>query len=111
LPIPWQKKREEMSEKISIPDGRSQNPEDYENFLRQGRMKSSWTLGVEKSKKGERLDIDDGLTWGSIGQVLGYLFGEEDKDFQEMLFKKMRDYYPNTVRGKNLKRKNAAKDG
>jgi hypothetical protein len=88
-----------VTKKIKIPDYRSTDPEDYKTFRRRGRMKQSWELGIKHSKSNEILIVDDGITWGSIGQILGYLLGEQEETFQEELFKKMRKQYGKSVHG------------
>jgi len=87
---------------FDIPDKRSTNPEDYEHFHRRGRMKQSWEMGVEQQEK-QRVSFENGLTWGSIGQLFGYLFGTVDKDFQDELYEKLLTQYKLTDRGERLR--------
>ena len=98
-----------MSNVISIPDKRSTEPEDYEQNYRLGRLKNSWHKGAERQTDGaETILVEEGLTWGSIGQILGYLFGEVDDSgevntaFQEKLYHLMVQKYAQTDRGKPL---------
>ena len=89
---------------IDIPDIRSTNPEDYEHKLRRGRLKQSWDLGIAKQTDGtEGLSISDGLSWGSIGQILGYLLGRVDEEFQDDLYERMVDQFEQTDRGEPLR--------
>ena len=88
---------------IEIPDRRSTNPQDYDSFARRGRMKQSWQIGIERQRDGkETITFEDGLTWGSIGQVFGYLLGEVDEQFQDELYELMLKEYKQTDRGKNV---------
>ncbi len=89
---------------IEIPDRRSTNRKDYENYRRRGRMKRSWRLGVEVQRKGEEVvAFEDGFTWGSTGQILGYLLGEVDEQYQDELYELMLKAYEQTNRGGNLR--------
>jgi len=89
---------------IEIPDIRSTSPEDYDHKLRRGRLKNSWTLGIAQQTDGtEGLSINDGLSWGSIGQILGYLLGEVDEEFQDDLYERMVDQFKLTDRGEPLR--------
>ncbi len=89
---------------IEIPDIRSTAREDYDHYHRRGRMKQSWALGIEQQTSGsEGLSIGDGLSWGSIGQILGYLLGEVDEDFQDELYERMFDQFKLTDRGEPLR--------
>ena len=55
-------------EPYNIPDKRSNDPKDYQDLHRRGRLKQSWRIGVEKQTDGKQLiSFEDGLTWGSIG--------------------------------------------
>jgi hypothetical protein len=90
--------------KIKIPDIRSPQPEDYHHEHRLGQLKRSWPKGVRKqTDRHEGLSIDDGLSWGSIGQILGYLLGEADEEFQEDLYERMLDQFKLTDRGEPLR--------
>jgi len=84
-----------------IPDQRSTDPEGYTREYRLGRLKNSWHLGAEKRDQ-EELEFEEGFTWGSIGQILGYLLGEADKDFQEELWKQLLATFKATPRGEKL---------
>jgi hypothetical protein len=89
---------------IEIPDIRSTVPGDYDDYYRRGRMKQSWALGIDQQTQGDQgLSIDDGLSWGSIGQILGYLLGEVDEDFQDDLYERMLDQFKLTDRGEPLR--------
>lgn len=89
---------------IEIPDHRSTNRKDYENYHRRGRMKQSWHLGVEAQRKDEEAVVfEDGFTWGSIGQILGYLLGEVDEQRQDELYDLMLKEYEQTNRGRTLR--------
>lgn len=86
---------------FEIPDKRSTAPEDYEHYYRRGRMKKSWHLGVEQ-QKGQSVSFNQGITWGSIGQILGYLFGPADEDFQDDIYEMLYEQYKLTERGERL---------
>lgn len=86
---------------FEIPDMRSAMPEDYVKKDRRGQMKRSWYIGVD-DRKLERIAFDEGLTWGSIGQLLGYLFGEVDETFQDALYERLFKSYTRLERGKLL---------
>jgi hypothetical protein len=86
---------------FQIPDKRSTKPEDYDKLNRRGRMKQSWTDGVEEQNN-PTITLEDGLTWGSIGKLFGYLFGSEDESFQEELWEKMLTQFKRTERGNPL---------
>jgi hypothetical protein len=89
---------------IEIPDIRSTAREDYDHYHRRGRMKTSWALGIQQQTSGsERLSIRDGISWGSIGQILGYLLGEVDEEFQDELYERMLDRLKLTDRGEPLR--------
>lgn len=93
-----------MSEKFSIPDARCNTPDCYENKARLGRMKSSWHLGVDHGHDGGKaVSFDEGLTWGSIGQILGYLLGDVDEEFQEELYERMYERLKQIDHGQPLK--------
>jgi len=87
---------------FEIPDKRSTAPEDYEHFHRRGRMKQSWHLGVEQQEE-QNVSFDQGITWGGIGQILGYLFGPVDEDFQDKMYERMLNQYKLTNRGERLR--------
>jgi hypothetical protein len=89
---------------IKIADIRSTAREDYDHYQRRGRMKRSWALGIAQQTDGdEGLSIADGLSWGSIGQILGYLLGEVDDDFQDDLYERMLHQFKLTDRGEPLR--------
>ncbi len=93
-----------MTTMIEIPDVRSTAREDYQHYHRRGRMKKSWAMGVSQQSDGEEgVFIRDGLSWGSIGQILGYLLGEVDEDFQDELYERMLDQFRLTDRGESLR--------
>ncbi|MBI4672137.1 MAG: hypothetical protein HY741_10785 [Chloroflexi bacterium] len=83
---------------FQIPDMRSTEPKDYVHAHRRGRLKQSWAIGVE-SQSNEMLMFNEGLTWGSIGQILGYLFGDTDDAFQDEMWERMLDNYKRMKRG------------
>jgi hypothetical protein len=87
---------------FDIPDKRSTDPKDYEHLYRRGRMKKSWELGVQQQER-QMVSFMDGLTWGSIGQLLGYLFGKVDEEFQDELYERLENQYKLTDRGKRLR--------
>lgn len=79
---------------FEIPDKRSTDPEDYIRKNRRGRMKQSWRIGVEsRTRESPGVSFEEGLTWGSIGQILGYLFGEVDAAEQNELYEKMLEQF------------------
>lgn len=89
-----------MRNKFSIPDKRSRSPEDYLRKDRRGQMKRSWVIGVNRRQDGRQtVSFRDGLTWGSIGQIMGYLLGEADDAFKNDLFERMLAQYKGTDRG------------
>jgi hypothetical protein len=93
-----------MTTSIQVPDIRSTAREDYDHYHRRGRMKNSWTNGIAQQTDGEEgLFLRDGLSWGSIGQILGYLLGEVDEDFQDDLYERMLDQFKLTDRGAPLR--------
>ena len=86
-------------------DCRANDPEKYLTAHRRGRFLSSWNIGVQQRRDGsESIEFSDGITWGSIGQILGYLFGEisenEKRDFYQRIF----DAFPNTDHGSSLQK-------
>jgi hypothetical protein len=90
--------------KIKIPDIRSPQPQDYDHEHRLGQLKRSWPKGVQQQTDGdEGVFVRDGLSWGSIGQILGYLLGEVDEAFQEDLYDRMLDRFKLTDRGEPLR--------
>jgi endonuclease/exonuclease/phosphatase family metal-dependent hydrolase len=92
-----------MSYDFEIPDARSANPDDYRHKLRRGQMKRSWHKGARRRHDGlQTVSFDDGLTWGSIGQLLGYLLGEVDVQFQDELYERLVAQYELTDRGSPL---------
>ena len=93
-----------MTTIIEIPDIRSTAREDYQQYYRRGRMKKSWAIGVSQQSDGEEgVSIRNGLSWGSIGQILGYLLGEVDEDFQDELYERMLDRFKLTDCGEPLR--------
>jgi len=85
-----------------IPDKRSTDPEAYKHEFRLGRLKNSWRIGAEKRNQ-EELTFEEGFTWGSIGQILGYLLGEAaDEAYQEKLWEQLLAAFKATERGKEL---------
>lgn len=92
-----------MTKRFDLPDKRSNDPRDYQKNVRLGQMKRSWHLGVERQRDGRAvISFDDGLTWGSIGQILGYLFGKSDDDFKNELYEKMLSQLAQTDHGSKL---------
>ena len=93
-----------MTTRIEIPDIRSTVPEDYDHEHRLGQLKRSWHKGVEQQTDGTAgLSIRNGLSWGSIGQILGYLLGEVDEAFQDELYERIFDQFKLTDRGEPLR--------
>lgn len=93
-----------MTDRFDIPDKRSNDPKDYQKSVRLGQMKRSWHLGVQRQKDGRAtISFADGLTWGSIGQILGYLFGETDDAFKNELYEKMLAQFSQTDHGQLLR--------
>ena len=89
---------------FDIPDRRSIDLRDYEEFNRRGQMKRSWEIGVQRQTDGKQMiSFEDGLSWGSIGQILGYLLGQVDEGFQDDLYEKLLAQYKLTDRGKPLR--------
>jgi hypothetical protein len=89
---------------FDTPDRRCIDPRDYEEFNRRGRMKRSWEIGVQRQTDGKQMiSFEDGLSWGSIGQILGYLLGQVDEGFQDDLYEKLLAQYKLTDRGKPLR--------
>jgi len=84
-----------------IPDKRSTDPDDYTHEYRLRRLKQSWDIGVEKRNQ-EQLTFEEGFTWGSIGQILGYLLGEAPEAYQDELWKQLLATFKATDRGKKL---------
>lgn len=96
-------KGENVTNRFDIPDKRSNDPKDYQKSVRLGQMKRSWHLGVQRQRDGRAtLSFADGLTWGSIGQILGYLFGETDDAFKNELYEKMLVQFAQTDHGQQL---------
>lgn len=64
-------------------------------------MKQSWKTGAERRQDGSQtVAFEDGLTWGSIGQVLGYLLGDVDEKQKDELYDLMLKAYEGSDRGK-----------
>lgn len=92
-----------MSRTIDLPDARSDSPDDYLRKDRRGQMKRSWALGVARQQDGRQtVRFRDGLTWGSIGQIMGYLLGDVDDALKNDLFERMLATYTRTDRGAPL---------
>lgn len=92
---------------FEIPDKRSNNPQDYDDDHRLGSMKKSWRIGIGRQTDGRQMiSFDEGLTWGSIGQILGYLFGDVGEAEQERLYALMRNQFELTDRGAPLRQTN-----
>lgn len=92
-----------MTNRFDIPDKRSNDPQDYQKSVRLGQMKRSWHLGVQRQRDGHAmLSFADGLTWGSIGQILGYLFGETDDAFKDKLYEQMLMQFAQSDHGQSL---------
>jgi exonuclease III len=93
-----------LSYDFDIPDRRSAKPDDYRRKDRRGQMKRSWSIGVSRQHDQRQcISFDDGLTWGSIGQILGYLLGETDEAYQNALSERMIKVYYQTDRGSILR--------
>jgi hypothetical protein len=89
---------------LEIPDQRSTNPEDYDHEHRRGQFKRSWNIGIERQRtREEMVSFDDGLTWGSLGQILGYVLGDAHEAFRNELYDQMLAHYNRTKRGKALR--------
>ena len=93
-----------MSYDFSIPDKRSTDPDEYVRKDRRGQLKRSWSMGVRRQRDSRQaVSFDDGLTWGSIGQILGYELGDTDEEYQDALFERMMEVYHHTDRGSALR--------
>lgn len=93
-----------MNYDFEIPDKRSPNPDDYIRKDRRGQLKRSWSLGVRRQHDNRQtVSINKGLTWGSIGQILGYVLGKVDEEYQDALFERMIEVYHHTDRGSALR--------
>ena len=91
---------------IELHDCRNNEQQAYDTKIRLGRMKASWHLGVKQAHDGSQaVTFQDGLTWGSIGQILGYLLGEVDEEMQEELYNTMYDQLCASDHGKGLQPK------
>lgn len=89
---------------ITIKDHRSPAPESYETAVRRGQLKRSWPLGVkQRSDGGQAVAFSDGLTWGSTGQILGYLLGEVSEKEIDQLYERLVDSFKGTDRGARLR--------
>ena len=78
------------------------NPEAYQH-LRRGQILRSWPIGVKQRTDGKyTVEFSDGITWGSIGQYLGYLFGEIPDDEKKQLYERLLEAFKGTDRGSNL---------
>ena len=91
-----------MTGKIKIPDKRSNISSDYPPeapHVRLGQMKRSWPIGVSQRIDGNiQISFEDGLTWGSIGQILGYLLGQVNESYQDDLYEKLEQAFRGTDR-------------
>ena len=88
---------------LDIPDRRHDDPAKYETKDRRGSMKRSWQRGLERQHdERQTISFEGGLTWGSIGQIMGYLLGEVDESFQDELYERMLEQYERTDRGQKL---------
>jgi hypothetical protein len=87
---------------FTLLDLRCQDPACYPSLAkydRRGQMKRSWHLGVAQRTDGsECVTFEDGLTWGSIGQLFGYLLGDTDEAFQDDLYEKLERAFRGTDR-------------
>ena len=87
---------------FEIHDIRHNTPAGYPPIAgreRRTRMKNSWHMGVERRTDGNQcVSFDDGLSWGSIGQMLGYLLGEQDEGFKNDLYERMWEAFQGTDR-------------
>lgn len=85
-------------------DCRANSPHKYKTAHRQGRFLSSWQIGVRQRSDGsESVEFSDGLTWGSIAQLLGYLFGDIPDEEKREIFERILDAYPDTDHGKPMR--------
>lgn len=89
----------------TLRDLRATSPSAYEAAYRRGRLLRSWEIGVRQRTNGsETLAFSDGLTWGSIGQILGYLLGEIPDSEKRDLYARLLDAYSRTDRGAQLEK-------
>ncbi len=83
-----------------IQDCRANHPEAYKTKHRRGQFVRSWDIGVKQRNDGSKsIGFSDGITWGSIGQIFGYLFGEMSKEQKDQIYQQLLDAYPATDHG------------
>ncbi|PJF33871.1 MAG: hypothetical protein CUN57_01025, partial [Phototrophicales bacterium] len=84
--------------RFTIPDCRANDPSKYETAHRRGQFLRSWKIGVQQREDGSKsIAFSDGLTWGSIGQILGYLLGDDkDKEYKDSLYDELEEAYRGT---------------
>ena len=84
----------------TLRDLRATSPRKYETAHRRGQLLRSWEIGVRQRTNGsETIAFSDGITWGSIGQILGYLLGEIPDDEKRALYDRLLAAYPDTDHG------------
>lgn len=88
----------------TLRDLRATSPLDYRKAHRRGQLLRSWDLGVRQRTNGSQtLAFSDGITWGSIGQILGYLLGDIPDAEKRDLYERLLDAYSRTDRGAQLR--------
>lgn len=123
LPRDWRKRFERLAKCVEIDiqerperrrgvsylwhtlhDCRAKSPSAYRTAHRRGRFLSSWKIGVRQRSDGNKaISFSDGITWGSIGQILGYLFGEIPETERRDLYEQILSAYPDTDQGASLR--------
>ena len=89
---------------VTIKDLRSSSPASYKTKVRRGQLKRSWGLGAQQRTDGNQtIAFSDGLTWGSTGQILGYLLGSVSEEEIDQLYERLLDSYRGTDRGTRLR--------
>ncbi|MCB0020321.1 MAG: endonuclease/exonuclease/phosphatase family protein [Anaerolineales bacterium] len=89
---------------FEIPDRRSTKIDHYQTDHRRGQLKRSWAIGLHQQRNGsEEIAFNEGLTWGSIGQLLGYLLGDVDDELKDQLYDLMLSQYRLGSRGRSLR--------
>jgi exonuclease III len=90
-----------MNSDFEIPDRRIASAADYQHRHRRGRFLRSWSIGARRRRDGpQTVSFRDGFTWGSIGQILGYLLGDIEENRKRELFDQLLAQYWSTDRGK-----------
>lgn len=89
--------------RFTIPDCRANQPSAYKTAHRRGQLIRSWDIGVrQRTDKSRSLSFSDGITWGSIGQFLGYLLGDIPKSERKKYYDRIFDSFQNTDHGQSL---------